>query len=307
MMRRLSPLALLFALTAWPSPAGAQDRVVDRSEFYLGLNMLIGGVSAAAQSFLTSSSATPREAFLKGALGGAVTHGGQRMVATGEAVLRLPGVQVAALGSNIARNAARGTAAFSELLFPLPPFYLRVRPGQNHPISVRLSGVGLVTIGLAAMSADRHQARLDWKETLLTGAPVFRSISSWIYPFEAAPGDACLHGDGCAGAAAGMHRGGITWYTTGGRSAAQSRHILTHEVLHLTQVNRDVILHAAPMSDGVLGYIGGPFARAADLLVIDAYLPITALNQLFAATVRSPTGPLRLYELEVEALTKRGH
>jgi hypothetical protein len=305
MTRRLSLLAGVIALAAIVQPAHAQERMVDRSGFYLGLNMLIGGVSAFTHSFLTPAHRDPGRAFLEGALGGAVTYGGQRLVGTGVPVLRLPGVQIAAVGSNMARNAGRGAELFSDLTLPFYPFYLRVRPGGDDVLSVRLSAFALATLGLAALDASRMQASLDWKESLLTGAPVFRSTSSYIYPFGGAPPMQCLHGDGCTGAAAGMHRNGISWYTTGGRTPEASRRILTHEVIHLTQVHRDAILHAIPMSDAALARVGGPIGGLARFLVFDAYLPLTGLNQLLATALPQSAGePLRLYELEAHALTR---
>lgn len=306
MMRRLSGLSGLLFILAAVQPASAQDRLVDRPGFFLGLNMLIGGVSAFTQSFLSAEEVAPGRAFVGGALGGAVTFGGQALAGTGSPVLRLPGVQLASVGSSLARNAGRGVAPFSDLVFPLHPLYLRIRPGASDPVSVRVSAMSLASLAWAGAAADRFQASLDWKQSLLSGGPVFRSRASYIYPVGPAKAEECQHGDGCPGGAAGLHRSGVTWYTTGGRTPAQSAHVLTHEVLHLTQVNRDAILHAIPASDATLRAAGGPLAWLSRYVVLDAYLPLTGLNQLLSSALPPASGgAVRLYELEVDALLRR--
>lgn len=302
-MRRLSWVPCVFAL-ALVRPVAAQQRVVESPGFYLGLNVVVAGASALAHSLLGSDT-NPLHAFAKGALGGAVTFGGQRLVATGEPTLRLPGIQLAAVGSNIARNAGRGFAPLSDLILPLPPFYVRVRPGHDDPLTLRISALGATALGWTLLEANRLNASLDWRESLLAGSPVFRSTSSWIYPSRGQQSAACNHGDPCTGGAAGLHWNGVTIYTTGGRSAASSQSILSHELIHLTQVNRDALLHAVPMSDAALSFVGGPAARIGRLFVVDVYLPLAGLNQLIASTARPiGTDPFRLYELEAEALTR---
>lgn len=303
-MRRLSLGVCALAL-AVVRPAVAQQRMVESPGFYFGLNVVVAGASALAHALL-SSDADPLEALAKGALGGAVTFGGQQLVATREPALRFTGIQVAALGSNVARNAGRGLAPFSDVILPLPPFYARIRAGHEDPFTLRMSLLGATALGWALLEADRLQARLDWRETLIAGAPVFRSTSSWIYPARGQRAAECNHGDPCPGGAAGLHWNGVTIYTTGGRSAATSQGILTHELIHLTQVNRDALLHAVPMSDAALAFVGGPAHHIARMLVLDAYLPLTGLNQLMALTApRTTRGEsFRLYEFEAEAITR---
>ena len=304
MKRRLSAPALLLLAFVLVRPAAGQERPGDRPAFYLGLNMVIGGASAVAHSLLAANDVDPLKAFAGGVLGGAVTFGGQELASTGTPALRLPGIQLAAVGSNLARNAGRGVGPLSDLVFPLHPFYVRIRPGTADPVSVRLSLLSAVSLLEAAAAADRFDARMDVKQTLLTGAPVFRSSSSYIYPFAGDTHAACAHGEPCTGWASGFHRNGVSWYTTGGRSPENSANVLTHEALHLTQVNRDVILHAIPASDAALGALGGPLAWLTRYLVVDVYQPLTGLNELLSAGAGSSDGPaLRPYEREVRALT----
>jgi hypothetical protein len=299
-MKRVSSCVAGMLVLACASNAHAQERLAGSPAAYLGWNILIGGASALTQSFL-GSDAQPARALLNGALGGAVTWGGQRLAGGGPAGTRLAGVQLAALGSNIARNAGRGVPVLSDVVLPFYPLYIRIRAADATPVSARISVIGTVALVLAARDAGQFQATLDWEETLLTGGPVFRSRSTWIYPFGQVPAF-CHHGDGCEGAAAGLHRAGVTWYTTGGRSGSNSRRIIAHETIHLTQMHRDALLHAIPMSDAILSRVGGPVGALGAVFVVDAYLPLMGLNQLVSAA--RPAGG-RFYEMEAAALTGR--
>ena len=298
------PAALAFlAMLALPCAGRAQERIVERSEFYLGFNALVGGGAAAVHALLGPDDVPVLRAFAKGALGGAVMYGGQRLVGSGREELRLPGVQAVALGASMARNAGAGTPLFSTLTFPVYPFYVQVRPGASRPFALRVSAAAAASLASAVFRNDAFDASLDWRASLLAGAPVFRSAASWIYPFADAPSPGCLHGDGCDGGAAGLHRVGTTWYTTGGRSPAQSAHILTHETIHLTQVVRDALLFGIPASDALTRRAGGAVERIGRFLVFDGFLPLTAVNHgLSLGLPRTGDGHAwRFYEFEAHA------
>jgi hypothetical protein len=302
-MPRTAILAVL-AILVLPRSGGAQERLVERSGFYLGLNVLVGGGAAVAHA-LTSPDGPPLgSAFLKGALGGAVMYGGQRLVGTENAALRLPGVQTVALGASIARNAGSGTPLLDDLTFPLYPIYLHVRPRAEQPIRVRVSAAALASLAHAAATLGSHDAAFDWKESLLTGTPVLRSAASWMYRDGPATSDACAHGSGCDGALAGMHRLGTTWYTTGARSPAQSRRILGHETIHLTQFVRDALLFGVPAGDAAARAAGGMLDRASDYIAFDIILPLALVNQgLSMAMPAGEESGWRVYELEARALS----
>jgi hypothetical protein len=302
-MPRPAVLALL-AIFLLPHDGGAQDGFVDRPGFFLGFNMLVGGGAALVHALADDGDPRLATAFAKGALGGAIMYGGQRLVGTGRPALRLPGVQTVALGASMTRNAGAGAPLLAELTFPLFAAYLRVRPYDARPLSLRLSGVGLAALGWAVASSETFDAELDWKESLLTGAPVFRSAASWIYPTSDMPAPACAHGDRCVGGASGVHRMGMIWYTTGGRSPELSRHTLTHESIHLTQIVRDAVLFGIPTGDAAMQRAGGIFAHIGRFVAIDAFLPLTATNHALAFALPMDRGgkPWRLYELEARAL-----
>lgn len=303
-MPRTSALALL-AFLLLPGAGAAQSRLVERPTFYLGFNALVGGGAAAVHALLSDGDVPVVSAFAKGALGGTVMFGGQRLVGTAEPGLRLAGVQAVAAGASMARNAGEGHPLFSSLTFPLYPFYLELHPGGKRLVSVRLSAAATASLASALFRNDDFDARIDWSASLLTGAPVFRSGASWIYPFGTPPSASCAHGDGCDGGAAGLHRVGVTWYTTGGRSPEQSDRVLTHETVHLTQVVRDAVLFGVPMSDALTRRAGGTIERIGRFLVFDGFLPLTAMNHgLSLSLPRSGGAAWRLYEFEAHALVR---
>jgi hypothetical protein len=302
-MRRQATFVLL-AIALLPRAGWAQERLVEKPAFYLGFNAIIGGGAAAAHALLADADVPPLRAFLQGAMGGVVMYGGQRLVGTGVPALRLPGVQTVAVGASMARNAGAGVPLFSTITLPVYPFYLQLRPGSDRPFGLRVSAAAAASLASALTRNGSFQAEIDWRESLLTGAPVFRSASSWIYPFGDPAAAECRHGDGCDGGAGGLHRVGTTWYTTGGRSAEQSARILTHETIHLTQVVRDALLFGIPASDALTRAAGGFIERAGRFIVFDGFLPLTVVNHgLSLGLPHTDDGNTwRLYEFEAHTL-----
>jgi hypothetical protein len=300
-MPRLRSALLALLLCVIPAQLHAQDRLPERRELFLALNAVVSGVYAAVGA-ATRDDGDVLAAFAQGAVGGAVTWSGQRLIGDGRPAFRLPGVQVAALGANLTRNAARGVPAFSDLILPVYPVYLRIRPGAEDPFSVRVSGLAVASLAWASLGADRFRADLDWRESLFTGGPVFRSSVSHLYPSGPLPSASCFNGNGCDDAVAGIHWLGTSIYTTGGRSEAASRRIIAHETIHLTQVHRDAILFGVPASDALFAHMEGPFAWIGEVFVIDAFLPMTGLNHALACTLPHHGGESwRLYEFEARA------
>jgi hypothetical protein len=301
MLRILRAALCLLLFGSASTRLAAQESIVQQKEFHLGFNILLGGAYAAAGAVMRDGG-DPLAAFVRGAAGGAVTWGGQRIIAGGRPAFRLPGVQLAALGTNIMRNAARGVPLISDVTLPVYPAYVRIRHHADRPISIRISAAALAGVAWTSFNAARMQATLDWRESLMTGAPVFRSRASHIYPATIPPSPQCYHGDACSDAAAGLHWLGTTTFTTGGRSQQSSREILNHEIIHLTQVHRDALLFALPASDALLERLGGPLSSAASILVLDAFLPLAAINQALAVSLPRTHGEQwRFFEFEARA------
>src|SRR5215207_9500369 len=99
---------------------------------YVGFNVWVGAVTAAVRA--QRRGAPVMRAALAGAAGGAVTAAGQRLIGVGPAGLRLPGLQLTALGANVARNAGGGVPVLSDVVLPLYPLYVRIRAGAPRPV-----------------------------------------------------------------------------------------------------------------------------------------------------------------------------
>jgi len=265
---------------------------------YAALNVWVGGVTAAFRAQRRGTS--PWRAAALGALGGATTAAGQRLIGVGPRDLRFAGLQLAAVGANVARNAGDGVAPLSDVVLPVYPFYVRIRPGASRPVSLRLSAVAAG--GLAATLVRRgDRPRLDVRESLRSGAPVFRS------PFDALGG---RHGERAActpdRCAVGLHFGGTVLYA-GGRDArvAEARGgTLRHEAVHAAQFARDGVLFGVPASHRVLSAAGDAGRWASGWLVADVTLPLLGAN-LLSRAASADADRESLYEREVRAMLRR--
>jgi len=292
--------ALLLALSGGQvraQSAGAGPPILGAPATYVGLNVWLGGVTAAVRA--QRRGASPWRAALVGAVGGATTAAGQRLIGTGPPGARLAGLQLTALGANVSRNAGTGVPPLSDLLLPVYPFYVRVQPGARHPVRVRLSAVGAGGL-LATVARRRDHPRLDLRESLLSGAPVFRSpfTAVGVRPPER---DACTP-DRCP---VGLHYAGAVLYAGGGdsRVAGEREATLRHEAGHLAQLARDGVLFGVPASDRILAAAGRPGRWARGWLVADVALPLLGANVLSAAASPDPARR-SLYEHEVRAMMR---
>jgi hypothetical protein len=296
-LARLCPALLLGLASGRLGAQSAGAPILGSPATYVGINVWLGGVTAAVRA--RQVGASPWRAALVGAVGGATTAAGQRLIGAAPSGARLAGLQLAALGANVSRNAGAGVAPLSDLVLPLYPFYVRLQPGGRHPVRVRLSAVaagGLV----AALARRSDRPRLDLRESLLSGAPVFRS------PFDAvgvAPGErAACTPHRCP---VGLHLPGAVLYAGGShpRVAAERQATMRHEVGHVAQLARDGVLFGVPASDRVLAAAGRPGRWARGWLVADVALPLLGANFLTAAA--SADGARQsLYEREVRAMMR---
>lgn len=300
--------ALLAACLLAAAPAGAQgaftapaapvagssvERTLSAPLPYVGFNVWVGAASAAVRAQRRGASVW--RAALAGAAGGATMALGQRVVGAGPTGLRLAGVQLTALGANVARNAGDGVGLLSDLTLPAYPFYLRVRPGAPRPVTVRLSAVA--TIGTVAALARPGEARLDLGESLRMGGAVFRSPASSL---DAADRDGTCAAHACT---MGLHLNGVVMYAAGDGAAAQRSATLRHEAVHVTQFARDGVLFGVPASDRVLAHRGRAGRWLSGWLAGDLVLPILATDVASELASRDPTRQ-SLYELEARAMAR---
>jgi len=259
---------------------------------YLALNVAIGATASLARAVVSGQSM--RTALAKGVVGGSLMSGGMELIGTESTATRFAGLQLTAVGASVARNADAGVRLFSDVTLPIYPFYVRVRPGATTPVTARLSIV--TTAKLAAVMTSGSHPRVDWGQTLLTGAPVLRS-SRWRLPSQSCPAP-------CEGAFA-QHNAGVIIYSASAGTDYDLRRTLAHESVHVAQQTRDAILDAIPMSDAALPRLGAPGRMLSRFLVFDTLMPLRLIDE---GEVRMRGGPRRSswYETEARAFAPGG-
>ena len=296
-MSRIAPSARAIGLAIavlMPRAASGQALERDRAAHggYLALNVAIGATASVARAL---ASGTPvRVALAKGLLGGSLMSGGMELVGTESRAARFAGLQLTAVGASVARNADAGAPLFSDVTLPIYPFYVRVRPQASRPVTARLSVMSAAR--LASVMASGPRPRVDWRETLTTGAPVLRS-PQWRLPSSSCPLP-------CEGAFA-QHNAGVVVYSASAGTDYDLERSLAHESVHLAQQTRDAVLDAIPMSDAALGRLGGGGRLLSRFLVFDAVMPLRVIDE---GELRMRGGPRRSswYETEARAFAPGG-
>jgi hypothetical protein len=259
---------------------------------YLALNVIIGATTSMARAAV---SGTPLGTTLKkGLIGGSLMSAGMELVGTQSSGARFGGLQLTALGANITRNADVGAPMLSDLTLPIYPFYVRIRPAGPHPVTARVSALSAVR--LASIMADAKRPTFDWRQTLLTGAPVFRS-PRWRLPSASCPLP-------CEGAFA-QHSAGLIVYSASAGTDYDLSRTLAHESVHLAQQTRDVILYSIPASDAGLTRIGGPGRAISRFLVVDVMQPLRFIDE-GEARFRGASRRESWYEIEARAFAPGG-
>lgn len=236
-----APLLLAVALAALAPPAasaqcGACDSHAPRlrgEALTVAANALVGGVSAGLQ--LRARGGSFRDGFVRGAAGGALTYAGKRVSAETFGGAGLLGRQVAAVGSSLSRNAADGRGALERVMLPLGPVRLYVERGAAGGTRLQ-PRLDLAALAAAGYAATRPGARLDARESLLSGALVFTR-----------PGDAAELGFN------GMQAAGVIQVRVRHPGsppdpafAEQVARTTAHERVHVVQYDQTFLLWAAP-------------------------------------------------------------
>jgi len=287
--------AIGLALVLWaPRLASAQGLERDPAAHrrFLALNVAIGATTSVAHAV---ASGTPiRIALAKGLLGGSLMSAGMELIGTESRAARFAGLQLTAVGASVTRNADVRAPLLSDLTLPIYPFYVRVRARDAHPVTARLSVLSAARI--VTVMAAGSRARVDWRETLVTGAPILRS-PEWRLPSASCPPP-------CAGSFA-QHNAGLVIYSASAGTDYDLQRTLTHESVHLAQQTRDAVLNSIPASEAVLARVGPVGRTVSRFVVFDLFMPLRLIDE---GELRMRGGPRRSswYETEARAFAPGG-
>jgi len=284
-------LALMVS-TPCIAPAQALERDAAAHRRYLALNVAIGATASVARA--VASGAPVRVALAKGLFGGSLMSAGMELIGTESRSARFAGLQLAAVGASVVRNADARAPLLSDVTLPIYPFYVRVRPQAPHPVTARLSVMSAAR--LATVMTGGSRPRVNWRETLATGAPILSS-PKWRLPSSSCPPP-------CGGSFA-QHNAGLVIYSASAGTDYDLQRTLAHESLHLAQQTRDAVLDAIPASDAALARFGPTGRSVSRFLVFDLFLPLRLIDE---GELRMRGGQSRSswYETEARAFAPGG-
>ena len=136
----------------------------------LGINALVGGITAAVPQLRRGGRGDLVGRFARGALGGSVGYAGKRLTVERWNGAGFLGRETSAVGASMVSNAAQGRPLLSEVVLPLGPVRLYVRRTEALAVNARLD---LAATAALAYTATRSDTRLDLGKSLSAGAPVF--------------------------------------------------------------------------------------------------------------------------------------
>jgi hypothetical protein len=275
-------LIILAPRTAW---AQGLERDPAAHARFLALNVAIGATASVARA--VASGAPIRVALAKGLLGGSLMSAGMELIGTESRAARFAGLQLTAVGASVARNVDAGAPLLSDVTLPIYPFYVRVQPQAPHPVTARLSVMS--TARLVTVMTSGSRPRVDWRETLVTGAPILRS-PQWRLPSSSCPPP-------CGGSFA-QHNAGLVIYSASAGTDYDLQRTLAHESVHLAQQTRDAVLAAIPASDAALERLGTGGRTISRFLVVDVVMPFRFIDE---GELRMRGGPRRSSWFETEA------
>ncbi|HEX5076861.1 MAG TPA: hypothetical protein VFW03_26875 [Gemmatimonadaceae bacterium] len=259
---------------------------------FVALNVAIGATASVARA--VASGAPVRAALAKGLLGGSLMSAGMELIGTESSAARFAGLQLTAVGASVARDAEAAGSLLSDVTLPIYPFYVHVQRQAAHPVTARLSVMSAARLATVMTSGSRP--RVDWRETLITGAPVLRS-AQWRLPSSSCPPP-------CAGSFA-QHNAGLVIYSASAGTDYDLQRTLAHESMHLAQQTRDAVLAAIPASDAALARLGPGGRTLSRFLVVDVVMPLRFIDE---GELRMRGGPRRSswYETEARAFAPGG-
>lgn len=204
----------LFAAGGGPVSLSAQTNLSTDMEL-LGLNAGLGAVTSGLFAALTGSSVV--DAALGGAMGGAISFGGKRLIAS-DPDLGLVARQLSAVGASIAWNASEGRGWLDRLSLPAGPVWLEItiEDGLDWEPFIDVNALGWVLYGLLDSSHT-----IDAGRSLRAGAFVFLTDD--------------LDGSGGDSATSGLAGDGAVFLSR--TRLADSPRTIHHELTHVLQID----------------------------------------------------------------------
>jgi hypothetical protein len=210
---------------------------------YLSLNSVVAGLSAGVVSAIGGHDFA--DAFLQGAIGGAVIYGGKRVAAARFDGAGFVGRQVSAVGVSVVRNAAEGKGMWGRLALPVGPVWIYLKPRESLRPHLRVNMVDAVVLGYSIV---RPELEIDWSQTLSAGAPVFVAANRGI-----------VNGSRQVG---GVTSAGVI-YVDGleGVRRLSREEILAHERVHVLQHDFIAQVLSAPLEGWLVGRLPARYQR----------------------------------------------
>lgn len=261
--------ALFVALAILPSMAHAQcptvpgpgrDDCTDvpasswAEEFAsFGVNTLLGALTAGVTSAWEGRDFS--NAFVGGALGGAISYGGKRIAVERFDGAGFAGRQIVAVGSSFVRNAADGIPLLERFYVPLYFVRLEVRPRTSDGWLLQPRLDAATTIWTVS-SIIEDELVVDVGKSLSSGTVVFNTTGSQIDS-----------GDGQHTRARGRALAGVILLSDVRDSPADERaHTFAHERVHTLQIDQAFAYWIDPLENRLLDVAGASgIARWVDM------------------------------------------
>jgi hypothetical protein len=226
------------AQTMCSSPEDCPARIMDggfqQELTAAGINALLGGATVAVTRMIRGESAWG--GFLTGLAGGGAVYLGKRVAVEEFGGAGFLGREIASVGGSVIRNASAGRTPFDEVVLPLGPARLYVSGAGIVP---RLD---LATVAVTGAFMVTHDARLDFAESLSSGAVILR-------------GNAPTPGLSAAGVI-------LTWPDL---PQSEGPRLMAHERVHIVQYDQAFLSWAEPAERWILGSASSGILEHIDL------------------------------------------
>jgi len=164
-------LAVTIGGSVLPQSSAAQTHSISEQPafFVLGGNVLAGGLTAAVTAAIAGNNIP--DAFLKGAVGGALIYTGKTAVAARNWPAMVAGRAVSSMGAEIVARGGRNAAiSLDSIPIPLGPIDFMISPGRSNPVSVSLNVFDLIAL---AQGLSEPGLSLDLERSAAALTPVF--------------------------------------------------------------------------------------------------------------------------------------